>query len=981
MRPERAPGPTEGTATPPYKFLNYFEEEDQASFAGREDEVQEALAGLTRGRTYVVYSRSGLGKTSLLLAGLFPRLRQRGFHPVRVRLLESPVEDFCAALAAEFQRPELALVKEPAERQERVPHLLEELSARWPLVIVLDQFEEFFVRFRDRPAARADLVALLGNIYQEHATNIRLVFSLREDYYAELEDLRAELPELTRYGLRLLPLTAYGARQAIVRPLQHSHLTYEESFVNRLVDLLADWNFDPPVLQIVCTELYRDVVTRRGLPVHLTREDLERLGGVDGILRGYVHRVTSGLAAERMLLVRVVLDALISSERTRYALRAEDLLTGPVRANYTELRAVLDHLTEQGLLRVEQRQGERWYELLHEHLMSIVESWLSTDVDYVHFRTTYNLVATLSEDTQWRSNPRWLLTAPQLAERVAPWKDRLRLDETQAEFLLRSGLHGEADSVADWSARFDEFGEDRSVKLVLELLDHPEPPVRRGAAASCGRLRDPSGQLAGRCLTLALTDKEEVVRRAARKSFVALAGSRQLAMLRDALGGPEQRAFALELLADLLEAGRSPEGIPERWLRHAQALVRARRIEREQPTIRMRMMTGAQVGTLAGLLWVLLIGLPTGAYWLCTTHPEQVSVRWPDVFLSRMLWLLIDNAPFVFFPWSLILGMSVARRAAITAAARGREDWNAVVLRSGTLMFSCVLLHLVLVMTTEVTNIQEEEAELARQLGLLRGSVFLGVLVVTSFVAWLLTVGLVRLGSRCITSGTNSSSMLLIAALCSLVFPYTLDMFLSMGGWWMGIQPGALQSLWASSLELAAVTANYQAFIILTVLATERSRRPQAPRSTTLRARVTVLLGTLAFTIVFFTVHEAGTFLGMGRKYQLVRETPIAGRVWQNQRDVEYFSLEVASNGPFAISIHEGDSARSRLILSGKELTNGTLLLSGWSHLTGAIASRPALDKPTGPPRPPLRMDYHYLLRREPILQGGQASCTRTGGH
>ncbi|MFY0577481.1 hypothetical protein ACN28S_27010 [Cystobacter fuscus] len=457
--------------------------------------------------------------------------------------------------------------------------------------------------------------------------------------------------------------------------------------------MLAGWNFDPPVLQIVCTELYRDVVARRGLPVHLTREDLERLGGVDGIFRGYVHRVTSGLAAERMLLVRVVLDALMSSERTRYALRAEDLLTGPVRANYAELRAVLDHLTEQGLLRVEQRQGERWYELLHEHLMSIVESWLSTDMDYVHFRTTYDPVVTLSEDTQWRSNPRWLLTAPQLAERVDPWKERLRLDETQAEFLLRSSLLEAADSVADWGARFDEFGEGRCERLVLELLEHPELAVRRGAAVSCGKLRDPSGQLAGRCLALALTDHEEEVRRAARKSFVALVEPRRLAMFRGALEVPRQRAFALELLADLLEAGRSPEGVPERWLRHAKRLVRARRIEREQPTIRTRMTTGAQVGLLIGLLWVLSIGLLGGAYWLCTIHPELVSVRWPHVFLGQMLWLIIDNVPFVFVPWALVLGLRVAREAAITAAAEGREDWTAVVLRSRTLMFSCVLLH------------------------------------------------------------------------------------------------------------------------------------------------------------------------------------------------------------------------------------------------------------------------------------------------
>jgi hypothetical protein len=961
-----------GPAAPPYKFLNYFEEADQASFAGREDETQEVLAGLTRGRTFVLFSSPGKGKTSLTNAGISPRLRQRGFRPLNVRLLESPVEDFCAALAAGLQRPELAQPMAPGEREERVPRVLGELSAHEPLVIILDQFEEFFVRFRERPAARAELVKLLGRIYREQAANIRLVFCLREDYLAELQDLRAELPDLTEYGLRLGPLTAYGARQAIVRPLQHGRITYEEAFVNRLVDLLAAWNFDPPVLQIVCTELYRDVLARRGMPVHLTREDLDRLGGVDGIFRGYVHRVTSGLAAERLLLVRVVLDALISSERTRYALRAEDLLSGPVRAGYEEIRGVLDHLADQGLLRVEHRKGERWFELLHEHLMSIVDSWLSTDVDYVRFRTTHDLVVTMSEDPQWRTHPDWLLTAPQLKERVDPWQEQLRLDEQQAEFLLRSSIHGQADSVAAWAARFDEFGEGRSVQLVLGLLGHPEVAVRRGAAASCGKMRDEAGQLATRCLTLALADPHEDVRRAARGSFVQLARTEELERFRGALQAPEQRERALELLADLLEARRSLEGVPERGLRRARAIVRARRLKREQVTIRARILAGAQVGGLMGLLWSLTVGLAAGAYWICTLFPERVTQYWPGVLLREMLWLVIDNVPFVFVPWGLILGGMVARKAANTAAAEGRENWSSSILRSRALIISCVLLHLVLLITTETTSLLGQEAEVARRLELSRWTVFLAVLSVTALIAWLLSVGLIWLGIRCITPSTKPLWVFTFAALCSTAFPYTLDTLLNMAAWRQGLQPGALHRMFVDLVSGAAVVVSFQTLVIISVLAAERLRLAPAPLRTTLWARAIVLLGIPVFAVTFLRVHELNTLPGMGRRYSLVAEVPIEGQMWQHAVEVEYFTLDAPADGLFALSIHEEGRSRSQLFIGGQEVSSGMLLVSAWSQLTGAVASLPELAPPMMERRSsPLQADYHYQLRREPILEGG----------
>ena len=85
----------------PYKFLDFFEESDSESFAGRDRDIQECVDRITTQRVFVLYARSGFGKTSLLKAGLFPRLRQQGLRPVYIRTLENPSGDLHAALLAE----------------------------------------------------------------------------------------------------------------------------------------------------------------------------------------------------------------------------------------------------------------------------------------------------------------------------------------------------------------------------------------------------------------------------------------------------------------------------------------------------------------------------------------------------------------------------------------------------------------------------------------------------------------------------------------------------------------------------------------------------------------------------------------------------------------------------------------------------------------------------------------------------------------
>ena len=304
-----APGPTSAPASPePYKFLAYFEEADEPKFAGRDRDISEVISRIISSRTFVLFGRSGLGKTSLLNAGIFPRLRERGFLPVYVRTLTAPLPDLTAALNEEARRVGLVPVQplegKTADEQARL--WADALAKSDPLVIVFDQFEEFFIRFRDRhhDGPRSAFVTAVAAMVDDLSLDIRVVFSLREDYLAELDTFGRQLPGLLDNRYRLMTLSAFGAREAIVRPLRHAEIPFPQALVTRLVDMLANVGFDPSMLQIVCTEVYAQAVRRDQRDLRLTEDDLTEVGEFDGIFRRYLDAVTKRFPPQDLLLAR-----------------------------------------------------------------------------------------------------------------------------------------------------------------------------------------------------------------------------------------------------------------------------------------------------------------------------------------------------------------------------------------------------------------------------------------------------------------------------------------------------------------------------------------------------------------------------------------------------------------------------------------------------------------------------------------------------
>jgi len=201
----------------------------------------------------LLFGQSGLGKTSLLHAGLFPHLRSDRYLPVSIRLEFS---SGAAELAEQVKLRIQQVISESGLEDSALPRENETLweyfhRRGYPLrgqdgvsrvpVLVFDQFEEIFTlgeggrksrsaRFltelsdlvENRPpkeieeCLEADLNA--ADSYEFGKADYRILLSLREDYLAHLEDLRVLMPSLSQNRIRLNAMSDRKAIDAVLGP-------------------------------------------------------------------------------------------------------------------------------------------------------------------------------------------------------------------------------------------------------------------------------------------------------------------------------------------------------------------------------------------------------------------------------------------------------------------------------------------------------------------------------------------------------------------------------------------------------------------------------------------------------------------------------------------------------------------------------------------------------------------------------------------
>jgi hypothetical protein len=390
----------------PWIGLASYTEETRGYFHGRDAEAAELARRVQRKPLTVLFGQSGLGKTSLLRAGLVPRLRGEGFCPVYVRIDYAPESPPPAAQikqaifratadAGHWSRPGAAIEGESLwEFLHHRGDLLRDAEGR-PLLplLIFDQFEEIFTLGQSDDAGRhrarqflddlADLVenrppaALEERLEQDETgaedfdfarADYRILIALREDYLAHLESLKDIMPSVTQNRMRLARMNGAQALSAVLQPGGRLVSPEVAEAIVRFVSggsEMANAEVEPSLLSLVCRELNNARLARgaREISVGLLA------GSRDTILTEFYERA---LADQPAGVRRVIEDELLTDSGHRESLAEERVqkALAAVDAAPDALMRLVDHR----LLRIEERLDMRRVELTHDVLCSVVRA-------------------------------------------------------------------------------------------------------------------------------------------------------------------------------------------------------------------------------------------------------------------------------------------------------------------------------------------------------------------------------------------------------------------------------------------------------------------------------------------------------------------------------------------------------------------------------------------------------------------------------
>ncbi|MEA2443151.1 MAG: hypothetical protein QOJ12_443, partial [Thermoleophilales bacterium] len=421
--------PAAGVKRSPFVGLEPYSEDDAEFFFGREREKRIITSNLRAARLTLFYGSSGVGKSSVLRAGVVHDLHARvgetgqssahsGRAPFSITYFNSWRDARPLGRLMEQIRTSAveALGGEPLDPWDGISPATETLHA-WTgrvrkLLVVLDQFEEYFLYHPDEtgPGTFRDEFPRIVN---DRSLHVNFMLSIREDAWAKLDRFKGAIPDLFSNYLRLGHLDHDAARRAIEGPIEEYNRRYggdggEVGIEPALVDsvlagitsrtLLGDarasggaegdaaaadgapreHGVETPYLQLVIDRLWE--ATRAKGERLLTDATLTELGGPAEIVRGHLERAMEGLTPDDQDIAADSFRFLVTSSKTKVAQRVSDL------ADWTghdegDVSRVLERLSSGYRYRILRplppppgEDSER-FELFHDVLADPVLAW------------------------------------------------------------------------------------------------------------------------------------------------------------------------------------------------------------------------------------------------------------------------------------------------------------------------------------------------------------------------------------------------------------------------------------------------------------------------------------------------------------------------------------------------------------------------------------------------------------------------------
>ncbi|MEM6465090.1 MAG: OmpA family protein [Pseudomonadota bacterium] len=397
----------------PYKGLMPYDVEDAKIFFGRDQDRRIIASNLLAQRFTLLYGPSGVGKTSVLRAGVVPDLRAQAERNME----EVGLPEFAVAWVSKWRGDPTAVLDIAVRKGvaaalggdggpvqgdttlERLRNWTKRLNG--DLLLIFDQFEEFFLYHPERrPGGFEDV---LVQIARARDLRVHVMVSLRDDALSQMDRFKGRIPELFDNYLRIDRLNRDAGKDAILGPVSHwntiapTQMTVEPKLVEEVLDQVSagDLGFgdrgrgavqksgkatlgvETPYLQLVMQRIWEE--EREVNSNQLRERTLNRLGGAGTIIRTHLDRVMHRLSTADQEVAQGIFYYLVTPSGAKIAHSAADL------SDYTgveekAIARVLERLCEREarVLRtvaVPDDADTTRYEIYHDVLGAAILDW------------------------------------------------------------------------------------------------------------------------------------------------------------------------------------------------------------------------------------------------------------------------------------------------------------------------------------------------------------------------------------------------------------------------------------------------------------------------------------------------------------------------------------------------------------------------------------------------------------------------------
>ncbi|MEH2084358.1 MAG: caspase family protein [Nostoc sp.] len=368
----------------PYRGLQSYDEKDSGLFFGRENLIKQLYQPVVSDQQALtlVLGASGTGKSSLMKAGLLPRLRQSTEYQFQILDPMRPGESPLKALAQVcLPLTTTITVDELAKNEQALANIIQSWSKTHPktkLLLPVDQFEELITLCKS-DEEREQFQKLIRSAIAQYPNNIDIVITLRLDFEAQFQN--SILKDFWNDDARFVvpPMTQDELREAIEKPALEKVVYFDPpSLVDELINEVVQMPGALPLLSFTLSQLYLKYLEERRDNRALTKEDYKELGRVVGSITKRANQEYDQLVKEdpaykdtiRRVMLRMI--SLQGGELARRQVPKSELVYPNEKEN-ERVQTLIKRFSEARLI-VEgsNSQGEPYVEPAHD---ALVQGW------------------------------------------------------------------------------------------------------------------------------------------------------------------------------------------------------------------------------------------------------------------------------------------------------------------------------------------------------------------------------------------------------------------------------------------------------------------------------------------------------------------------------------------------------------------------------------------------------------------------------